>query len=207
MLWGCFGYMIYNDVYVGFVGGCYLYLFGQLVEFGWFEVVDFNCNVMNICFVGGMLFYCDKVFVLLCSGCFEDVWMDLYYSLLFDDDGVLGGVFVVVVEIIECVFVMCYCDCVEVVLQVFNVELCNLIEMFEQCVIDVIVECVVIEEQLCYVQKMEVIGSLIGGIVYDFNNVLQVISGNLQIFFVEFGVYVSVQLWIENVNNVVWCGV
>ncbi|MEY8108740.1 hybrid sensor histidine kinase/response regulator, partial [Burkholderia cenocepacia] len=90
MLWGRPGYMIYNDAYAGFAGGRHPYLLGQPVELGWPEVADFNRNVMNTCLAGGTLSYRDKALVLLRSGRPEDVWMDLHYSPLPDDDGAPG---------------------------------------------------------------------------------------------------------------------
>ncbi|WP_064574177.1 hybrid sensor histidine kinase/response regulator [Cupriavidus gilardii] len=101
LLWGRPGYMIYNDAYAVFAGGRHPYLLGCPVELGWPEVADFNRHVMQTCLAGGTLSFRDKELVLLRNGRPEDVWMDLYYSPVSNDDGAPAGVLAVVVETTE----------------------------------------------------------------------------------------------------------
>ncbi|MBK5355707.1 PAS domain-containing protein [Pseudomonas sp. TH41] len=98
MLWGRPGYMIYNDAYSIFAGGRHPYLLGSPVELGWPEVAEFNRNVVDTCLAGGTLSYTNKVLVLLRDGVPEDVWMDLHYSPVANDDGAPAGVMAIVVE-------------------------------------------------------------------------------------------------------------
>ncbi|CAI8734351.1 two-component system, cell cycle sensor histidine kinase and response regulator CckA [Pseudomonas sp. IT-P74] len=101
MLWGQPGYMIYNDAYSKFAGGRHPYLLGSSVELGWPEVAEFNRHVVDTCLAGGTLSYRNKELELLRDGVPEDVWMDLYYSPVADDDGRPAGVMSMVVETTE----------------------------------------------------------------------------------------------------------
>ncbi|WP_338581106.1 ATP-binding protein [Pseudomonas sp. MAG733B] len=101
MLWGRPGYMIYNDAYSEFAGGRHPYLLGSPVELGWPEVAEFNRHVVDTCLAGGTLSYRNKELVLLRDGVPEQVWMDLYYSPVADDDGRPAGVMAMVVETTE----------------------------------------------------------------------------------------------------------
>ncbi|KQZ92909.1 histidine kinase [Pseudomonas sp. Root562] len=103
MLWGRPGYMIYNDAYSQFAGGRHPYLLGSPVELGWPEVAEFNRHVVDTCLAGGTLSYRNKELVLLRDGVPEDVWLDLYYSPVANDDGYPGGVMAMVVETTELV--------------------------------------------------------------------------------------------------------
>jgi signal transduction histidine kinase len=98
MLWGRTGYMIYNDAYSKFAGGRHPYLLGSPVELGWPEVAEFNRHVMDTCLGGGTLSYHNKELVLLRNGLPEDVWLDLYYSPVADDEGRPAGVMAMVVD-------------------------------------------------------------------------------------------------------------
>jgi hypothetical protein len=92
MLWGEDGIMIYNDAYSVFAGGRHPWLLGSKVLEGWAEVADFNANVMRVGLSGGTLAYRDQHLVLYRNGAPEDVWMDLDYSPVLDEEGEPAGV-------------------------------------------------------------------------------------------------------------------
>lgn len=98
MLWGRPGTMIYNDAYAGFAGGRHPFLLGKPVEEGWPEIADFNRHVVDTCLSGATLSYSDKRLTLHRSGQPEDVWMDLHYSPVADDDGQPAAVIAIVFE-------------------------------------------------------------------------------------------------------------
>ncbi len=98
MLWGEDGIMLYNDGYSVFAGANHPRILGCRVREGWPEVADFNDNVMKVGLAGGTLAYRDHLLSLNRTGRFEDVWMNLDYSPVYDDDGRPAGVLAVVVE-------------------------------------------------------------------------------------------------------------
>ncbi|MEK6346766.1 MAG: ATP-binding protein [Burkholderia sp.] len=98
MLWGQPGTMIYNDAYSSFAGGRHPFLLGKPVEEGWPEIAAFNRHVVDTGLSGGTLSYTDKQLTLHRSGRPEDVWMDLHYSPVAEDDGRPAGVMAIVFE-------------------------------------------------------------------------------------------------------------
>lgn len=103
LLWGEEGTMLYNDGYSVFAAHNHPRLLGSPVRIGWPEVADFNDNVMKVGLAGGTLAYKDHVLRLNRTGRFEDVWLDLGYSPVYDDDGVPAGVLAIVIETTEAV--------------------------------------------------------------------------------------------------------
>ena len=101
MLWGEDGYMIYNDAYSVFAGGRHPHLLGCKVREGWPEVADFNDNVMRAGLAGGTLAYKDQELTLYRTGAPEQVWMNLDYSPVLDEQGEPAGVIAVVIETTE----------------------------------------------------------------------------------------------------------
>lgn len=101
MLWGEAGVMLYNDAYSVFAGGRHPELFGSNVREGWQEVADFNDNVMRVGLAGGTLAYRDQELTLFRHERPEQVWMNLDYSPVLNDQGRPAGVLAIVVETTE----------------------------------------------------------------------------------------------------------
>jgi PAS domain S-box-containing protein len=101
MLWNEDGVMLYNDAYSVFAGNRHPQLLGSKVREGWPEVADFNDNIMKVCLAGGTLAYRDHVLSLNRTGTFEEVFLDLDYSPVPDDNGRPAGVIAFVVEITQ----------------------------------------------------------------------------------------------------------
>ena len=101
LLWGPEGIMIYNDAYAVFGEARHPRLLGSKVLDGWPEVADFNANVMKVGLAGGTLAYRDQHLVLHRHGRADDVWMNLGYSPVLDDEGKPAGVLAIVIETTE----------------------------------------------------------------------------------------------------------
>ncbi len=68
---------------------------------GWAEVAAFNDNVMKVGLAGGTLHYRDQELTLHRNGMPEQVWMDLDYSPVLDEEGAPGGVICILAETTE----------------------------------------------------------------------------------------------------------
>ncbi|CAD7053766.1 hybrid sensor histidine kinase/response regulator [Pseudorhizobium halotolerans] len=97
-LWGEEGIMIYNDAYSVFAGKRHPALLGSKVREGWAEIADFNDNVMKVVLSGGTLAYEDMELTLYRNGQPEQVFMNLDYSPVLDEQGNPCGVMAIVVE-------------------------------------------------------------------------------------------------------------
>jgi signal transduction histidine kinase len=174
MLWGRAGTMVYNDAYAFVAGGRHPFLLGKPVEVGWPEVASFNRHIIDTCLEGGTLTYKDKQLVLYRRGHPEDVWMDLSYSPVVEDDGRPAGVIAIVFETTAKILA-------DKQRQQAEAALMQLTQTLEQRVAAEVTARVEMEGQLRQAQKLEALGSLTGGAAHDFNNVLQVIAANLQL--------------------------
>ena len=98
-LWGEDGVMIYNDAYSIFAGGRHPCLLGSKVREGWPEVAEFNESMMQAVYGRGeTLSYRDQDLTLFRHGKAEQVWMNLDYSPVLNDNGTRAGVIAIVVE-------------------------------------------------------------------------------------------------------------
>jgi PAS domain S-box-containing protein len=100
-LWNPDGVMIYNDAYSGFAAERHPSLLGSRVRDGWPEAADFNDNVMRTVLSGGALSYREQEFTLFRRGRAEQVWLDLDYSPVLDEQNRPAGVIAIVSEVTE----------------------------------------------------------------------------------------------------------
>lgn len=100
-LWGPEGVMIYNDAYAIIAASRHPDLLGQRVCEGWPEVAEFNAHVMQVVLGGETLAFKDQDLTLNRNGRPEQVWMNLDYSPIVDDQGACVGVIAIVVETTE----------------------------------------------------------------------------------------------------------
>jgi PAS domain S-box-containing protein len=97
-LWGDQGTMLYNDAYVAFAGGHHPQLLGRPVREGWPEVADFSDEVMQRVMRGEVLSFRQREMTLHRHGRPEQVWIDMDFSPITDDQDVVLGVLGIVVE-------------------------------------------------------------------------------------------------------------
>ena len=100
-LWNADGVMIYNDAYSAFAAERHPRLLGSRVREGWPEVADFNDNVMTTVLAGGTLSYRAQELTLFRRGRAEQVWLDLDYSPVLDEQNRPAGVIAIVIEVTE----------------------------------------------------------------------------------------------------------
>ncbi|MGI4936264.1 MAG: ATP-binding protein, partial [Janthinobacterium lividum] len=93
LIWGDEGNLIYNDAYSEFAGTRHPTLMGLPVLQAWPEVASFNANVMDRTYLRGeTLLYRDIHMTLERRGVPDDIWLNLDYSPVRDDQGSIVGV-------------------------------------------------------------------------------------------------------------------
>ena len=98
ILWGEDGIMIYNDGYAEIAGARHPGLLGAKVREAWPEITDFNENVIRTVRAGGTLSYRDQEMILHRNGAPEQVWFNIDYSPVMDDESQAAGVIAFVAE-------------------------------------------------------------------------------------------------------------
>lgn len=101
LFWGVDGMTIYNDAYSVFAGGRHPELLGSKIREGWPEMAAFNDNVMKTVLNGGTLRYRDQEWTLTRNGRPEQVWVDLDYSPILNEDGSAAGVLCILSDTTE----------------------------------------------------------------------------------------------------------
>jgi PAS domain S-box-containing protein len=92
------GVMIYNDAYIEIAGKRHPDCFGQSVLTTWPEVAAFNRQIIADVFAGETASFEDAPLTLYRNGAAEDVWLDLDYSPVVDDDGSTIAVLAILAE-------------------------------------------------------------------------------------------------------------
>lgn len=98
LLAGRDGIMLYNDGYIAIAGGRHPDCFGASVLSAWPEVADFNADIIGRLFAGESLSFEDQEFTFHRNRMAENVWLDLDYSPILNDDGSTVAVLALVVE-------------------------------------------------------------------------------------------------------------
>jgi len=97
-LWGEHGVMIYNQGYADIAGARHPALLGMPVRAGWPEAAAFNDHVMRTVLAGETLSYREQPFTLDRGGSPEQLWIDLDYSPIVDEDDAVVGVIAHVID-------------------------------------------------------------------------------------------------------------
>jgi PAS domain S-box-containing protein len=99
LMWGPAHVMIYNDRYAAIAGQKHPQAFGGTVPAIWPEIWDWNREILAKGFRGEAQQALGQRLVLERNGHPEEAWMDLYYTPVRDDAGVVQGVLCTVVDI------------------------------------------------------------------------------------------------------------
>jgi PAS domain S-box-containing protein len=101
ILWGEDGILLYNDGYAEICGARHPRIFATPCHSAWPEVIPYNQRIIETCLAGGTLAFREEHLVIARNGYAEDIWLDVDYSPLIDDNGAPAGVICIVNEVTE----------------------------------------------------------------------------------------------------------
>ncbi len=98
VIWGAEGLLLYNDGYALIAGGKHPSILGMPVLQAWPEVAEHTHNYMDKVFSGEAVRFKEHPFILQRNGADEEVWLDLSYSPVYDQQNAVAGVMTVITE-------------------------------------------------------------------------------------------------------------
>ncbi|CDG84267.1 hybrid sensor histidine kinase/response regulator [Janthinobacterium agaricidamnosum] len=99
LMWGPQHVMLYNDEYAVIAGAKHPAAMGGTVEEIWPEVWAWNRNILETGFRGESQVHHENMFLLSRHGVPETVWLDLFYTPVYDERGLVAGVLCTVIEV------------------------------------------------------------------------------------------------------------
>jgi signal transduction histidine kinase/ActR/RegA family two-component response regulator len=175
LFWGPELVALYNESYAPTIGDKHPQALGRPGRENWAELWDDLEPLLRGVRETGKTFSAkDRPFYIERHGFGETVYFDVSYSAVPEADGSFGGVLCIVAETTERVRAVA-------ALRQSEATLLDLNETLEQRILDRTRELEHAHAALRQAQKMEAVGRLTGGIAHEFNNLLQGITGNLDL--------------------------
>ena len=98
LLWGPDGIMLYNDAYAVFAGNKHPRILGQKISTAWPDSADFNRSIMRRCLNGETISLTNQRLTMYRKHTPEEVWMDLSYSPVSNEQGTPIAVLAIIVD-------------------------------------------------------------------------------------------------------------
>lgn len=185
LLWGEQLTQVYNDSFAVLAGHKHPTAFTQPFHLCWPEYSTYSQPIIEAVLAGQSLSYVDQYYVLPDHQHATELWLDLTFSPVRDEQGKVAGILMIAVQISRR----------RTALKQTSKALRELNETLEERVAErtqalaqanqqlqhEMLERERVEDALLHAQKMEAVGQLTGGIAHDFNNMLTGIIASLDL--------------------------